>query len=55
MVKNSPMQMRKNAERGSIKTKRGQRARLHYVAGHYSTSQQNKGGPLYLIVDPRWP
>ena len=55
MVRNSPIQVRQNADQGNIKTKRWQCASLRYVEGDYSTSQQNNGGPLYLIVDPRWP
>ena len=42
MVRNSPTQVRQNADGGSIKSKRGHGARLRYVAGHYSTSQHNK-------------
>ena len=51
MVRNFPIQVRKNADCGSInQTKRGQRTWLRYVVGHHSTSQQNKTGPL-LIQD----
>ena len=50
MVRNSPMHVRQNANHSGIKTKHCQRARLRYVVGHYSISQQNKGGPL-LIQD----
>ena len=55
MVRNSPMQVWQTAGTGSIKTKRVHRARLHYVAGHHSTSQENKVGPLCCKVDARWP
>ena len=51
MVRNSPIQVRQNADHGSIKTKRCQRARLRYVAGHYSTSQHiaaEQGCPVAL-------
>ena len=55
MVRNSPMQVQQNADRGGIKTKCCQCAWLCYVMGHCSTSQQNKGGPLLIQDGHRFP
>ena len=55
MVRNSPTQVRQSTDRGSIKTKRCQRAQLRYVAGHYNTSQQNKCDPLLIQNGRRCP